>query len=100
MWDLWWSKWHWDRFLSEFFRFTVAISFHCGCPYSYIIWGMKNIAVAGRSLETYPHPTDTNLDVNTMKKCYKPFVMHHYIQYAERMGGAIRNTEDGGHQNL
>jgi hypothetical protein len=32
MWDLWWTKWHWDRFFSEFFGFASAISFHCGSP--------------------------------------------------------------------
>jgi hypothetical protein len=21
MWDLWWTKWHWDRFVSEFLGF-------------------------------------------------------------------------------
>ena len=21
MWDLWWTKWHWDRFFPEFFGF-------------------------------------------------------------------------------
>jgi hypothetical protein len=25
MWDLWWKKWHWDRFFSEFFGFPVNI---------------------------------------------------------------------------
>jgi hypothetical protein len=28
MWDLWWTKWHWDRFLSEYFGFPLSISFH------------------------------------------------------------------------
>jgi hypothetical protein len=26
--DLWWSKWHWDRFFPEFFGFPLSISFH------------------------------------------------------------------------
>jgi hypothetical protein len=25
MWDLWWTKWHWDRFLSEYFGFPLSI---------------------------------------------------------------------------
>jgi hypothetical protein len=25
MWDLWWTKWHWDRFFSEFFGFPLSI---------------------------------------------------------------------------
>jgi hypothetical protein len=28
MWDLWWTKWHWGRFFSEFFGFPLPISFH------------------------------------------------------------------------
>jgi hypothetical protein len=28
MWDLWWTKWHLDRFLSEYFGFPLSISFH------------------------------------------------------------------------
>jgi hypothetical protein len=34
MWDLWWAKWYWDRFFSEFFSFplsycsTVALHIH------------------------------------------------------------------------
>jgi hypothetical protein len=28
MWDLWWTKWHWDRFFSEYFGFALSISFH------------------------------------------------------------------------
>jgi hypothetical protein len=28
MWDLWWTKWHWDRFFPDFFGFPLSISFH------------------------------------------------------------------------
>jgi hypothetical protein len=28
MWDLWWTKWHWDRFFSESFGFPLSVSFH------------------------------------------------------------------------
>jgi hypothetical protein len=28
MWDLWWTKWHWNRFLPEDFGFTLTIPFH------------------------------------------------------------------------
>jgi hypothetical protein len=24
MWDFWWKKWHWDRFLSELFGFPLS----------------------------------------------------------------------------
>jgi hypothetical protein len=33
MWDLWWRKWHWDRFLPKYFGFLLSISFHrCSIP--------------------------------------------------------------------
>ena len=29
MWDLWWTKWHWDKFFPpEYFGFPLSISFH------------------------------------------------------------------------
>jgi hypothetical protein len=28
MWDLRWTKWHWDRFFPEYFGFPLSISFH------------------------------------------------------------------------
>jgi hypothetical protein len=27
MWDLWWTKWHWDKFFPEYFGFPLPISF-------------------------------------------------------------------------
>jgi hypothetical protein len=41
MWDLWWIKWHWERFLYEFLGVSPYISFHHGSLYSYITWVMK-----------------------------------------------------------
>jgi hypothetical protein len=26
--DLWWRKWHWHRILTEYFRFSLSVSFH------------------------------------------------------------------------
>ena len=28
MWDLWWTKWHWDRFFSEYLVFPLSVSCH------------------------------------------------------------------------
>jgi hypothetical protein len=28
MWDLWWAKWYWDRFFSEYFGIRLPVSFH------------------------------------------------------------------------
>jgi hypothetical protein len=25
MWDLWWTKWHWDRFSPEYFGFPMSM---------------------------------------------------------------------------
>jgi hypothetical protein len=60
VWDLWWTKWHWDRFHSECFGFHLSILFHHGSPHSYIIWGMNNRLVGGRSSETWSNPIDMN----------------------------------------
>jgi hypothetical protein len=40
MWDLWWTKWHWDRFFSESFGFLLSVAFHW-CPMFILIssWG-------------------------------------------------------------
>ena len=28
MWDLWWTKWHWERVFPEYFGFPLSMSFH------------------------------------------------------------------------
>jgi hypothetical protein len=51
-----WVNRHWDTFSSKFFCFSLSVSFHRGCPCSYIIWGMNNRPSGGRSSETVsPH---------------------------------------------
>jgi hypothetical protein len=32
-WDLWWTKWYWDRFFLEFFGFPLSIQFHRISPF-------------------------------------------------------------------
>jgi hypothetical protein len=39
MWDLWWTKLHWDRFLSESFGFPRLISFHFCSEFTHISTG-------------------------------------------------------------
>jgi hypothetical protein len=51
MWDLWWTKWHWDKFFSKFF------SFPCQCYstmalHTHIIWGMNNRPTGSCSSQT------------------------------------------------
>jgi hypothetical protein len=43
MWDLWWTKWHWDRFFSEFFGFPLWIYHSTVTLQTHIIWGMCNM---------------------------------------------------------
>jgi len=35
MWDLWWTKWHWDKFLSEYFVFPSHY-YSTNTPYAFI----------------------------------------------------------------
>jgi hypothetical protein len=32
MWDLWWTKWHWDRFFPEYFGFSCQF-YSTGAPF-------------------------------------------------------------------
>jgi hypothetical protein len=59
MWDLWRSKWQWDRFSPNSSVF-LSISFHSGSPYLYIIWEMNIRPVGNRSSETQCRPRDMN----------------------------------------
>jgi hypothetical protein len=56
MWDLWWTKWHWDRFFSKFFNFLLPISFHQGSILIYIILGINNRLTGGHSSEIVSPP--------------------------------------------
>jgi hypothetical protein len=49
-WDLWWTKWYWGRFFSEFFAFPLSLSFHNG--FILIYAGDEPTDVGGYSSET------------------------------------------------
>jgi hypothetical protein len=49
-------------FSFEFFGFLQSVSFHCGSPYSYIIWGMNNRLIGGCNSETWSHPIYMNMN--------------------------------------
>jgi hypothetical protein len=49
--------------------FLLSISFHHGSLYSYIILGMSNRPVGGRSLDTYSRPIDVNNEQLYSKIC-------------------------------
>jgi hypothetical protein len=36
-------------------QFSLSVSFHCGSPYSYIIWGMNNRPVGGCIVSHHRH---------------------------------------------
>jgi hypothetical protein len=38
MWDLWWTKWQWDRFFLKYFGFPLSVSFHSSIQ---LLWKMK-----------------------------------------------------------
>jgi hypothetical protein len=45
--DLWWTKWHWERFFSESFGVPQSISYHCCSIFTHTIWGIDNGPVNG-----------------------------------------------------
>jgi hypothetical protein len=52
MWDLWWTKWHWDRVYFEFFGFRLSIYRPAVALPTNIIRGMNSMSVIGGSSET------------------------------------------------
>jgi hypothetical protein len=50
--DLWWTRWQWDRLLSEFFDFSRSVPLHCGSSYLSVNSWMDDRPVGGRSSET------------------------------------------------
>jgi hypothetical protein len=61
MWDLWWTKWHWDRFFSESFGIPLSIYHSTIALQTHIIRGMCNM------LEKKRHPR-LGLTHPTLKK--------------------------------
>jgi hypothetical protein len=86
-WDLWLTKWHWDRVFSEFFGFTLSVSFHRSSRDSYITWGMLVAAVQRH-----------NLTPSTRRKIYWRFlydVPAILYSYTEQLYGG---TDEKQHQ--
>jgi hypothetical protein len=47
--DLWWAKWHWKRFLSESFWYSLSVSFHHCFIFTHVSyggWSMDSLATA------------------------------------------------------
>jgi hypothetical protein len=49
--------------LSGFFRFPLSVSFHHESTYLYIIWGINNMLVGGRTSEASSLPIDMNYNI-------------------------------------
>jgi hypothetical protein len=79
--------------------FLLSVSFHRGSPYSYIVCGMNNRPVGGRSSETQSHTVDIN---NTLKyslrimKTYggriAPYILNLSIRWGEAVGKWVATT--------
>jgi hypothetical protein len=52
MWNLWWTKWHWDRFFLRVLRFSPVNIYSTVVLHSHITWRMNNTSVSGSSLQT------------------------------------------------
>jgi hypothetical protein len=58
MWDLWWTKWHWDGFFFRVLRCPLPILTPLNTPYSSVIQGRYNWLTRGRRTKwTQSHPT-------------------------------------------
>jgi hypothetical protein len=57
-------------------RFPLSVSFHRGCPYSYITWDMNSRCVGGRSSETSSGPIDMNN--TTWPSTYVMRILHNW----------------------
>jgi hypothetical protein len=55
MWDMWWTKWHWDRLFSEFFCFSLPVFSTMDIHTHNISSGVKNMPFFGSSSKTLIH---------------------------------------------
>jgi hypothetical protein len=58
-------------FSPESFGFSLSVSFHCGCPYSDITWGMNSRCVGGRTSETLCRPFEMNSSSSVCERLNK-----------------------------
>jgi hypothetical protein len=82
MWDLWWTKWHWDRFFPEYFGFPLLILFHrCSITRK----KEKNLFIFITGLHNKPQGCDASVacaaEPFTKKKTFKPigYFMYHQV---------------------
>jgi hypothetical protein len=58
VWDLWWTKWHWDRLFSESFSFfpvnIITLLLH---NHSSIIWGICKVRIKDTAPQSYTAQT-------------------------------------------
>jgi hypothetical protein len=87
-------------FFSELFSFPMLVSFHCGCPYSYITWGM-NRPIGSCSSETESHSTNMNNSTMACPACLQgrwsiTEPSRHYLNTTSRIQGLQRVRSRGG----
>jgi hypothetical protein len=73
MWDLWWTKLHWDRFFSPFFGFPLSISFHRCSPNSYHLRDEQYV----RWLQQFTYVNLTPSKSINQGYCFRPSTAKH-----------------------
>jgi hypothetical protein len=72
---LWWKKWHWNWFFSQFFGFPLPTCHSTVAFQAHIIWGMSNMSVGGSRAETWSHPFEiyplVTKEVHILKSLFK-----------------------------
>jgi hypothetical protein len=63
LWDLWWTKWHWDWVFSEF-GFPLSVSFRHGSPYTCVTWRMNNWPFVA-AVQRQSHPINMNASLQS-----------------------------------
>jgi hypothetical protein len=56
-WNLWWTKWHWDRFFSEFFSFPLSVYHSTVDHHTHISRGARTTGTLMGTVQRHsPHP--------------------------------------------
>jgi hypothetical protein len=74
MWDLWWTKWYWDR---HFFEFPLSLLFHHGSPYLHLYQlEMNNRPDGGRGSETLSRPINRTMNRYILLTITLPVILY------------------------
>jgi hypothetical protein len=92
MWDLWWTKWHWDRFFSEYFGFPLSISFH-RCCVTRKRTKNNNIAIFITGLKKKPQGCGASVASAAGPFTTTPLVEHFFVSIANTYLKLTRTSE-------